>query len=240
MFLRGAVAAALDAKAAYGLEAVSKRDLQRKLDAAYAQEHPCLTHFDLPLDIKRTASRYSMMTNKDRSSDAQQALSVDHGLGSFPCFLVAPAVSNVLPPERILSSGSRVLFLYRDLREVARSFAQFMANGKSRLFTARSLDDAMDLVIDHYIPVLCQQLSTWLGFTHPNLKLVKYEDLLKSPVSVLSSALDLPEADIRAQHVQAALARRSWTTSDNRDTWSDVLGVARSTRLDSYLTARGL
>lgn len=107
-------------------------------------------------------------------------LIADHAFDDLAVFMRNPTRTILLTPQQVQTCAAKrgmdVLYLYReDIRDVITSMAHFISSGNTRFLKLRSLESAIDVCIERYLPVLAQQVRLWIS-TFDGMK-VSYEML---------------------------------------------------------------
>lgn len=132
----------------------------------------------------------------DSSDQPTRLLIAEHPVRSLPWFLRNPSTVPVLQPQEVTAEaaalGFGVVFLHRNLKDIVNSLAHFLHAG-TRFVHFRSLDDAMEVCVHHYAPVLARAIRTWqTDFSGVRLT---YEELTRDTRNVLQRLIrefDLP------------------------------------------------
>lgn len=120
----------------------------------------------------------------------------EHPVRSLPWFLRNPSTVPLLSPREVMEEAASlrygVVFLYRDLRDVANSLSHFLHAG-TRYVHFPSLEVSQQVVVEHYLPVLAAAIRLWKQ-EFPG-RIVTYEDLVhrtRPTLESLISEFDLP------------------------------------------------
>ncbi|HRQ76042.1 MAG TPA: hypothetical protein PK098_08995 [Phycisphaerales bacterium] len=118
----------------------------------------------------------------------EHVIIAEHPVRSIPYLIRNPKQVPITMPEEVEREAAEldygVVFLRRELKDTANSFAHFLHAG-TRYVQFRTLDDAFDVVINEYIPVLAKAIRIWRdGFS--GMK-IAYEDLVADPQRTLDA-----------------------------------------------------
>lgn len=211
------------APAVFGLRQKSMAQLADDLDAGW---HPAIRAAADPrcLDTQAMCRRYAQMLARHRNRmdrggepSGHKLILSDHGYSSFLQFLVNPSVTQILEPAALVDWAREhrlaPVFLYRSIPEVANSLAWFLAGGKSFLLSLRHRDEAAQLVVDLYAPVIAAQTAAWLDVARRgHVLLLSYEALIADPARHLLAVAGAGHLSVDAHRLASeAAGYRSWT-----------------------------
>jgi hypothetical protein len=148
----------------------------------------------------------------------------EHPVRSLPWLLRNPSTCPLLDPVEVNYESSQlkygVVFLYRDLRDVANSLAHFLYAG-TRFIHFAELPGAFDVVANCYLPVLANSIRLWKE-KFPGL-ILTYEQLHRETRPTIESLIDefqLPVMQskiINAMHEFRTFTFRKGGTGDWRE-----------------------
>lgn len=217
----------------FGLEGVGQSRLAAEIDG---REHPLIKASRHPGSLATATRRYALMLSRNRQQvdrlglDAPRLYS-DHGFHNFLRFLLDPRPDEIVSPEEILSWAEarrlRVCYLYRDLGAILVSLANFLSAGKSFLLSIDGLENAMNLSVELYAPVLAAHIEAWRPFfSDPRLMVTTYKELTTEPAAIVSRVAAgggiplLPDAQL----IDEASEYKPWTYRGGKKlSWRDSM-----------------
>ncbi len=115
----------------------------------------------------------------------------EHPVRSLPWLLRNPSTCPILHPDDVVREARQlnygVIFLYRDLRDIANSLAHFLFAG-TRFVKFGSLEDAMEVTVHHYAPVLAAAIRTWKN--EFSGMILTYEELIQQTRPVFQRIIE--------------------------------------------------
>ncbi|XP_009789857.1 flavonol sulfotransferase-like [Nicotiana tabacum] len=124
----------------------------------------------------------------------------DYRISCSPCCLFATHIPYSLLPASVMSSGCKIVYVFREPKDVLVSNWLFMTKVRLKELPSFSIKDAFDLFckgMSHYGPYWDQVLGYWkASMENPDkVLLLTYEDMKKDPIlclSKLAKFLDKP------------------------------------------------
>ena len=233
----------------FGLEKKSEPALLSELLIGW---HPDVAEVLRPRSpsLQMMAKRFSQMLSGNRVDVANNvtryprsaAASVphivsDHGLTNFLRFLTQPSVSEIQDPKQLISwaehHGLALVYLHRDLREIANSLTHFIASGKSFLIDIDTVTNAAKVVVDLYAPVLAQQMHQWRAVANDARVLpIAYDGLINHPAKLVRAICKHGNLPIEDEHlIETANDYRSWTFRSSKKTWQQTFSAEQQRQL---------
>jgi len=134
----------------------------------------------------------------------QKIVMSEHPIRSIAYWLRNPSQVPLLNPSEVVAESNQqgyvAVFLTRDFRDVVNSLAHFLHAG-TRYVQFKSWHESIDVVLQHYAPVLAQATRLWKSeFKGRHLA---YEDLCENPaayVGRLVHDLNLPNDNMMQTH----------------------------------------
>ena len=128
--------------------------------------------------------------------NATDTVIAEHPVESLAKFIRNPdQVKVTLPRDVIEEADDRsygVVFLYRDLRDIANSFSHFLFEG-TRFVKFSSFDAALEVVLECYLPVLANAIRTWQrDFDGLSLTYEQLHQSTKASLNQIAEQFDLP------------------------------------------------
>jgi hypothetical protein len=206
--------------AEFGLQPKTQLELLKELRDGWNPDVQAALHSGSP-DIRAMTRRFSRFLARQRhdenASSKDTVILSDHGLHSFLRFLVKPSTEEICAPEEIIQWAVQrnlvVVYLYRDIRQIANSLAHFLVGGKSWLLQLQSLSMATELVCKLYAPVLANQMKLWRAYADDDRVItIHYEDLVRDPGAWINKVCRASGLPFRPEDIiQQAGQYLSWT-----------------------------
>jgi hypothetical protein len=143
-------------------------------------------------------------------------------------------------PGSALTDGEefRLLWVYRDLRDVLASTCHYAIHGPAKAyFASMTKEDAFEAVVDRVLPVAVAALRSVAESTPPSTLLVRYEKLHAAPVAQIERIAQHLDIELPEGFAEAAAARHHFRRESGRDPGDeDVTSYHRSGLVGSWKT----